>query len=78
MCEYYLGGKDNYAAGRAAVEAALQIDPGPASTARANRAFLGRAVHRWEPAQVRTISGKRVTPGGRSRLHAHAGRGITP
>jgi hypothetical protein len=42
--DYMLGGKDNYAADRAAVEAALQIDPGSAATARANRAFLGRAV----------------------------------
>src|SRR5690349_21337094 len=42
--DYLLGGKDNYAADRAAVEAWLKIDPGMAFAARANRAFLGRAV----------------------------------
>ena len=42
--DYVLGGKDNYAADRAATEAWLKIDPGMAHSARANRAFLGRAV----------------------------------
>ena len=42
--DYALGGKDNYAADRAAAEAVLKINPGMAFTARANRAFLGRAV----------------------------------
>jgi hypothetical protein len=42
--DYVLGGKDNYEADRAATEAWLRIDPGMAFTARANRAFLGRAV----------------------------------
>ena len=41
---YLLGGKDNYAADRAAMEASLKIYPELAFTARANRAFLGRAV----------------------------------
>src|SRR6185437_10154877 len=41
---YLLGGKDNYEADRAATEAAIKVWPGMASTARANRAFLGRAV----------------------------------
>jgi hypothetical protein len=44
MYDYLLGGKDNYAADRAATEAALQIYPEWAFTARANRAFLGRAI----------------------------------
>jgi hypothetical protein len=44
MYDYLLGGKDNYAADREAVEAALKIYPDLAFTARANRAFLGRAV----------------------------------
>ena len=44
MYDYVLGGKDNYAADREAVEAALKIWPEMAFTARANRAFLGRAV----------------------------------
>ena len=42
--DYLLGGKDNYAADRAAAEAALKIYPEVAFTARANRAFLGRAI----------------------------------
>jgi S-adenosyl methyltransferase len=42
--DYLLGGKDNYAADRAAVEASLKVWPDAAFTARANRAFLGRAV----------------------------------
>ena len=44
MYDYLLGGKDNYAADREAVEAGLKIWPDLAFTARANRAFLGRAV----------------------------------
>ena len=44
MYDYLLGGKDNYAADRAATEAALEVYPDWAFTARANRAFLGRAV----------------------------------
>ena len=42
--DYLLGGKDNYAADRAATEAWLAIDPELAFTVRANRAFLGRVV----------------------------------
>ena len=44
MYDYALGGKDNYEADRAAVEAALKIYPEGIFTARANRAFLGRVV----------------------------------
>jgi hypothetical protein len=40
-----LGGKDNYAADRAAAEATIRAFPGNVSAARANRAFLARAVH---------------------------------
>ena len=42
--DHLLGGKDNYAADRAAAEALLAVYPGAVHTARANRAFLGRAV----------------------------------
>ena len=42
--DYLLGGKDNYAADRAAADAWLKIDPKAAFSSRANRAFLGRAV----------------------------------
>jgi hypothetical protein len=44
MYDYLLGGKDNYTADREAVDAGLKIWPDLAFTARANRAFLGRAV----------------------------------
>jgi S-adenosyl methyltransferase len=44
MYDYLLGGKDNYAADRAATEALLKIYPEMALAARSNRAFLGRAV----------------------------------
>jgi hypothetical protein len=42
--DYLLGGKDNYAADRAFVAELLKVWPGLAVSARANRAFLGRAV----------------------------------
>jgi hypothetical protein len=42
--DYLLGGKDNYAADRAATEALRAVNPEIDSTVLANRAFLGRAV----------------------------------
>src|ERR1700740_588240 len=42
--DYTLGGKDNYAADRAAAEAGLAVWPDMAWASPANRAFLGRAV----------------------------------
>jgi S-adenosyl methyltransferase len=44
MYDYYLGGKDNYAADRAAADAFREVYPDLPFTARANRAFLGRVV----------------------------------
>jgi trans-aconitate methyltransferase len=44
MYDYILGGKDNYAADRAAAEAWVKTDPDAAFSARENRRFLGRAV----------------------------------
>jgi SAM-dependent methyltransferase len=44
MYDYLLGGKDNYAADRAAASEMVRSWPQMAFTARANRAFLGRAV----------------------------------
>ena len=41
---YLLGGKDNYAADRAAAAEGLKVYPQMAVAARANRAFLGRTV----------------------------------
>jgi SAM-dependent methyltransferase len=43
--DYWLGGKDNFAVDRQAAEEALAAMPTLAANARANRAFLGRAVH---------------------------------
>ncbi len=44
VCNYWLGGKDNFAADRLAGELAIAAYPGIRASARANRAFLGRAV----------------------------------
>jgi len=44
MYDFVLGGKDNYAADRAAVQAGLKAWPDMAFAMRANRAFLGRVV----------------------------------
>ena len=41
---YWLGGKDNFAADRAAGEQAIKAFPGIPLSARSNRAFLARAV----------------------------------
>jgi S-adenosyl methyltransferase len=42
--DYWLGGKDNFAADRAAGDEALQAYPDLVSSVRANRAFLARGV----------------------------------
>ena len=42
--DYWLGGKDNFAADRAAGDAVIQAYPGIVASVRANRAFLARAV----------------------------------
>jgi len=44
MYDYYLGGKDNFAADRATAEKAMQSWGGVRTAVRENRAFLGRAV----------------------------------
>jgi hypothetical protein len=44
MYDYVLGGKDNFAADREAAEKVIAVYPGAIYLARANRAFLGRAV----------------------------------
>jgi SAM-dependent methyltransferase len=41
---YWLGGKDNFAADRTAAEAAMRADPDVVEGVRGNRAFLARAV----------------------------------
>src|SRR5450432_2331324 len=42
--DYWLGGKDNYEADRAAAEQVIATQPSILATVRANRAFLRRAV----------------------------------
>ena len=42
--DYWLGGKDNFAADRAAGDAVIQAYPGIVTSVRANRAFLARVV----------------------------------
>jgi SAM-dependent methyltransferase len=42
--DYYLGGKDNFAADRELAEKTLAVMPAARTAARENRAFLGRAV----------------------------------
>nr|WP_307569365.1 SAM-dependent methyltransferase [Streptosporangium lutulentum] len=44
MYDYYLGGKDNFAADRAAAQKIIDLAPDAPEKARANRAFLGRTV----------------------------------
>lgn len=44
MYDFLLGGKDNYAADRAAAEAIIEVNPVVSACVRANRAFLRRAV----------------------------------
>jgi hypothetical protein len=43
--DYWLGGKDNFAADRAAAEQVIATMPNILASVRAQRAFLGRAVH---------------------------------
>jgi hypothetical protein len=53
--DYYLGGRDNYEVDRAAAEDALASVPRIASAARANRAFMHRAVRMVVRAGIRQI-----------------------
>jgi hypothetical protein len=44
MYDYFLGGKNHFAADRQAADAVLAVVPSTRTTARENRAFIGRAV----------------------------------
>jgi S-adenosyl methyltransferase len=44
VCDFWLGGKDNFAADRKAGEAGITAFPGAVPSARANREFLARTV----------------------------------
>ena len=50
--DYFLGGKDNFPADREAAETALRAVPEARAMARANRAFLGRAVRQLAEAGI--------------------------
>ena len=51
--DYWLGGKDNFAADRAAAEEAMASSPTVAPGVRANRRFLGRVVRYMAQAGIR-------------------------
>lgn len=55
MYDYYLGGKDNFPADRAAAEQMLSIFPDVKWSAMENRAFLARTVHTLAEAGIRQI-----------------------
>jgi len=48
--DYWLGGKDNFAADRELAQKMLVVHPPSAQMARENRQFLGRAAAMWRPA----------------------------
>ncbi|MFG1698599.1 SAM-dependent methyltransferase [Nonomuraea sp. NPDC049309] len=52
LYDYYLGGKDNFPADREAAERILKVAPELRAAARANRAFLGRAVRHLAEAGI--------------------------
>jgi O-methyltransferase involved in polyketide biosynthesis len=51
--DYWLGGKDHFAADRRAAEAGVDVFPGITASVRANRAFLARAVRHLAKAGIR-------------------------
>ena len=67
--DYWLGGKDNFAADRALGDAIMDAVPTIQTMARANRAFLGRAV-RYLAGEAGTGSSWISAPVSRLREHA--------
>jgi O-methyltransferase involved in polyketide biosynthesis len=55
MYDYFLGGKDNYAADRAAAERVLAVAPEMREVARRGRDLIGRVVHHLVEAGIRQI-----------------------
>jgi hypothetical protein len=55
MYDYYLGGRDNYAVDRRAADRIIEDSPGILASARANRAFLHRAVRTVVEGGIRQI-----------------------
>ncbi len=75
MYDYFLGGKDNYAADRAAAEKVLEALPTVEGVARANRAFLrgpsassraGASTSSWTSAPGSPRRATSTRPPGRS------------
>src|SRR4029077_20740442 len=67
--DYWLGGKDNFAADRAAAEQVLQFMPEIVDTVRGNRRFLVRAVAFLRDAGIRQFLD--IGSGGASSPHKH-------
>ena len=69
--DYWLGGSNNFVADQDAARAMIAVVPNIRAIARANRAFLGRAVrfhpHRAERASGRAAGGAWVARGVRGR-----------
>ncbi|WP_399083367.1 SAM-dependent methyltransferase [Streptomyces sp. BBFR2] len=55
MYDYYLGGRDNYEVDRIAADRVIEVHPQVRLSARANRAFLGRAVGTLVDGGIRQI-----------------------
>jgi hypothetical protein len=55
MYDYYLGGKDNYEVDRDAAQRVIDLFPDAAPSARANRAFMHRAVRFLVESGIRQI-----------------------
>nr|WP_281425751.1 SAM-dependent methyltransferase [Streptomyces corallincola] len=53
MYDYYLGGKTNYAVDREAAQAVIRVFPAVETAARANRAYMHRAVRHLAESGVR-------------------------
>jgi hypothetical protein len=64
--DYWLGGKDNFAADRAAGEQAIQAYPDIVYSVRANRAFLARTV-RYLAGEAASASSSTSAPASRPR-----------
>ncbi|WP_185993864.1 SAM-dependent methyltransferase [Streptomyces sp. NBC_01525] len=55
MYDYYLGGRDNYEVDRIAADRVIEVHPQVRLSARANRAFLGRAVRTLVDGGIRQL-----------------------
>jgi S-adenosyl methyltransferase len=75
--DYWLGGKDHFAAAREAALAVERIRPQIVSTARANRHFLARVIHHMAGHGVRQfldIGAGLPSPGGVPEIAQHISR----